>query len=140
MRVVSFADGFTSASAPAFQGVIQENYDILNNQSSPDSLITFDSTLYSSLFIDFELTREDSSNYFSQFGRLTIFNDGTNWLLSIGMYNNSDIIQDTIVNPEHITLSVSNSGSIGSLDYTSGNMGSSYLGQFKIMATRIKTV
>lgn len=138
MRVVSFADGFTSATAPAFQGVVQENYDILNNQSSPDSLITFDSTLYSSLFIDFELTRGDLSNYYSQFGKLTIFNDGTNWLLSIGMYNNSDIIQDTIANPEHITLSVSNSGSVGSLDYTSGNMGSGYSGQIKIMVTRIK--
>ncbi len=137
---MSFADGFTSASAPAFQGVIQENYDILNNQSSPDSLITFDSTLYSSLFIDFELTRGDSSNYFSQFGKLTIFNDGTSWLLAIGMYNNSDIIQDSLVNPEHITLSVSNSGTTGSLDYTSGNMGSGYSGTFKIMATRIKTV
>ena len=136
---MSFADGFTSASEPIVQGFVQENYTILNNQASSASIFTFDSTVYNSIFIDFELIREDSLDHFSQFGKLTIFNDGTSWLLAIGMYNNSDIIQDSLINPEHITLSVSNSGAIGSLDYTSGNMGSSYSGTFNIMATRIKT-
>jgi hypothetical protein len=139
LRIVSFTDGFTSSTAPIVQGFVQENYTILNNQSSDVSLFTFNSTSYTSIFVDFQLVRNDSLNKFSQFGTLTIFNDGTAWNLSVGMYNNSDIIQDSITNPEHITLTVSNSGTVGSLNYKSGNMGSSYSGTFKIMATRIKT-
>lgn len=140
MRLVSFADGFTSASEPAVQGFVQEGYLIDNNQIAPASIFIFDSTVYSSIFIDFELIRKDSLSHFSQFGKLTIFHDGTSWLLAVGMYNNNDIIQDSITNPENITLSVSNSGTFGSLDYTSGEMGSDYLGTFNIMATRIKVV
>ena len=65
LRIVSFTDGFTSSTAPIVQGFVQENYTILNNQSSDVSLFTFNSTSYTSIFVDFQLVRNDSLNKFS---------------------------------------------------------------------------
>jgi hypothetical protein len=50
-RIVSFADGFTSASAPVISGANQENYSLNNNQATTDIVgLVFDSAAYKSVF------------------------------------------------------------------------------------------
>lgn len=119
MRVVSFADGFTSSTAPSFQGFIQENYSILNNQSLTNiSGLAFDSSLYKSVFIDFEIERIGTSTY-RQSGSMTLVYNGS-WSITFGNYQGDSIIEDVLSQDYGITLSVV--GATGQLQYSSNNL------------------
>lgn len=136
-RIISFSDGFTSSSTPVVTGGAQENYTILNNQSSPLSLFTIDSADFKSAFISFELEREDVSNEYRQVGNIALSYDGTNWLYTLGNYQGSDIIVTTLSLAKDVKLEISTSVGVGDFKYSSGNMGASYSGNLRISITRI---
>jgi len=132
-RIITFADGFSSASAPADAGISRENYLILNNTTA-GALFTIDQSLSKSMFADYELRRNTSLGVFIQTGSFTLVYDGA-WSISYGNFSGSDMIQDTIVNTEHIKLMLNTA--TGALTYDSGNMsGTGYTGTFKLNATR----
>lgn len=132
-RVISFADGFTSASVPTGGGSVIESYTIANNATS-SALFTLDSSTNKSAFADYELRRETSLGVFIQTGSIIFANDGA-WSLSFGNYSGDDMIVDTISNTEHVKLSL-NSGT-GELTYDSGNMsGTGYVGTLKLNIVR----
>lgn len=136
-RIVSFADGFTSSSAPVVSGGAQENYNILNNQVSSLALFTIDSADYKTAFISFELEREDVADEFRQSGSIVLHYDGANWVYTLGNYQGDDIINTSIDTPEQVVFEITTSLGVGSFKYTSGNMGASYTGKLKAFTTRI---
>jgi hypothetical protein len=135
--VVSFADGFTSGSSPNIEGSGQEDFVILNNQSSSLEIFTLDSVDFKSAFVNFELTRKDVSNEFRQAGQFILSYNGSAWTMNVGNYQGSDLIADSLTSSEKITLTVTTSLGVASVKYTSGNMGSSYTGELKCSFTRI---
>lgn len=134
---MQFADSFTSASQPTIEGGSQEDYLILNNQSSGQTIFTVDGSVYKSVFANYELSRTDSLNEFRQAGSFIMSFDGTLWTLNLGSYQGSDLISDTLTSSQNITLTPSTSLGVGSLQYTSGNMGAGYVGTLKIIITRV---
>jgi len=139
-RQISFVDGFTSSTPPDVTGSAQEDFLILNNQEVALSFYTIDALNYKSAFISFELSRSETGSEFRQAATMILSYDGTNWLLNVGNYQGSDLINDSLTNPESITLSVSTISGVGSIEYTSGNMGAGYTGTLKASITRIVTV
>lgn len=139
MRVLTFADGFVSTSPPDVEGRDQESYNILNNQTNT-TLFSIDSTQYKSAFIDFELSRSDSLGSYVQAGSITLFYDGTNWLFSVGITQNDEIISESLDEPYNVVFSFTNSLGVGTLKYSSGNMGASYTGKLRTLITRVKVV
>ena len=118
-RVVSFADGFTSASAPVIAGVEQENYTLLNNQVLTNITgLLFDSASCKSVFIDFEVERIGSSTY-RQSGSMILVYNGT-WSMTFGNYQGDTIIEDVLTEDYGITLSVV--GATGQVQYSSNNL------------------
>jgi hypothetical protein len=139
-RIISFSDGFTSASAPSLQGADQEDYAILNNQSSPVTIFSIDAALYKSSFMHFELERSDSGGEYRQAGNIILSYDGSVWSFSTGNYQGTSIIDDSLVAALNIVLSITTSTGVGSLKYTSGNMlGTGYIGNLRVYITRIVT-
>jgi hypothetical protein len=139
MRVINFADGFVSTAVPIVDddGAALETYLLLNNQTNT-TILTIDSLSFKSAFIDFEITRKDVSNSYIQTGQLSLYHTSTGWVYSIGMTNNDDIVSYSIDNPFNVVFSFTNSGTVGTLRYSSGNMGSSYEGKLKILISRVK--
>jgi len=139
MRIVTFADGFVSTSPPDVEGIGQESYNILNNQTTT-TLFSIDSAQYKSAFIDFELSRSDSLASYAQTGSITLFYDGSNWIFSFGVTQNDEIISDSLAEDFNVVFSFTNALGIGTLKYSSGNMGASYAGKLKLLITRVKVV
>lgn len=139
MRIVSFIDGFTSNSTPSVTGGSQENFTVLNN-AALTTILTLDGALYKSAFIDYELERLSTGSTFRQAGSMILSYDGSVWSLNTGNFQGSELIQDTITLPEHITLSVSTALGVCTLSYTSGNMSPTYSGNLKMYITRIVSV
>lgn len=139
MRVVTFADGFTSTSPPDVEGRDQESYDILNNQTDTE-LFDIDSLQYKSAFIDFELSRSNDTESYLQTGSMVIFYDGSDWILIPGMTQNDEILSNSLVDPQNVTFSFTNAAGIGTLSYSSGNMDEPHVGKLKLLITRIKEV
>jgi hypothetical protein len=139
MRIITFADGFVSTSPPDIEGRDQESFNLLNNQTNT-TLFTIDSAQYKSAFIDFELTRSDVSNSYVQTGSITLFYNGTNWIFTFGLTQNDEIISEALDNAYNVVFSFTNALGVGTLKYSSGNMGASYSGKFKILITRVKVV
>lgn len=139
MRVLSFPDGFTSATPPILAGgSVQDDYVIINNSSAPVSLFQIDSSQYKSAFFDYEIEREDSNGVFRQAGSFVMLFDGINWGIEYGNYQGSDIINDSIINPQSVVFSISSTLGVGELLYTSGNMvGTSYTGKLKLISTKV---
>ena len=134
MRILSFADGFTSASAPVIVGGSSlEIYTIANNTTS-GSVTFFNPTTYTTIFADFELSREDSGGIYNQQGSIIFAWDGLAWSMQVGSYVGVDMIVETIANPYEIKLMIN---AFGLITYDSGNMGSSYVGKLKLSLTRI---
>jgi hypothetical protein len=129
-RIIAFADGFTSATAPDIEGTSLETYEIANNSSGV--LFTLDPTEVTSAFISYELLRSDSSRY-EQAGKIICLYNGTSWSIQPGNYIGEDLIQDTVTLPQHVVLSFNGND----LEYESGNMGGSYSGEIKLSITRI---
>jgi len=139
MRTVNFADGFVSTSPPDVEGIAQENYNILNNQTNT-SLFTIDSTDYKSVFIDFELTRSDVSDSYLQTGSLVLFYNGTSWQYSTLLTQNDDLLAASISLPKEVVLSLVTASGVGTLRYSSGNMGASYSGKIRMVVSKVKVV
>jgi len=140
--IVNFTDSFTSSSAPVITGGSQEDYTILNNQSSFVSFtspFTIDSADSASAFVNYELERIDASDEYRQSGTFIISFDGTDWVLNLGNYQGSDLIQDNILNPELIQLQITTTAGVGELEYKSGNMASHVSSKIKMDITRIVT-
>jgi hypothetical protein len=133
-RIVSFADGFTSASAPVVSGAEQENYTLLNNQSVTDITgLLFDSNANKSVFINYELERIGSSIY-RQVGSLIAVFNGT-WSITFGNYQGDQIIDDTLVNTYSITLSID--PTTGQMRYSSGNLAGHTSSKIKIYSVKV---
>lgn len=139
MRLVNFIDGFTSNSTPVVTGGSQENFSIANN-ASLTTLLTIDGALYKSAFIDYELERFNTGSTFRQVGTMILSYDGSSWTLNLGNYQGSDLIQDSLSLPEHITLTVSTLSGVATVSYTSGNMTAVYDGNIRMYITRIVSV
>lgn len=135
-RIVTFSDSFESATEPSIEGLVQENYTILNN-ATDESILTIDSSVYKSAFIDFELKRSDETDSFIETGSLQLIYDGSSWNYAKNISINSELLVTSLENPEHVVLSFQTTDGVGELKYTSGNMGSSYEGTLKISIVRI---
>jgi len=132
-RVLSFSDGFTSASAPAGTA-IQESYTIANNTTT-GAILTLAQATNKSMFADYELRRVDSGGTFIQSGSFMMNYDGA-WTMTYGNYQGDEMLVSTIANTEHVKLTLNSS--TGILTYDSGNMvGTGYVGTLKLSAIRI---
>lgn len=123
-RIINFADGFTSASAPDVEGTSLESYDILNNTTG--TLFTVLPAETTSIFASYELSR---STYVQGGSFVAVYDSG--WTIQQGNYIGDDLIQDTISNPQEIRLYFSGND----LKYDSGNIGSN--GKLKLSITRV---
>lgn len=133
-RIVQFADGFTSATAPGGATGVIETYSIANNASAT-TLATYDNADFKTVISTYELTRSTSLGTFKQEGSITFTFVSGSWSINYGNYSGNEMIVDSITNTEHITLSFSGDN----LQYTSGNMaGTSYAGSFKLSSTRFE--
>ena len=133
-RIVSFADGFTSASAPVVAGAEQENYTLANNQSLTNITgLIFDSSTYKSVFIDFEIERIGSSTY-RQSGSLILSYNGT-WSITFGNYQGDPIIEDVLTEDYGITLSVV--GATGQVQYSSNNLPGHTSSKIKLYVVKV---
>lgn len=139
MRILTFADGFVSTSPPDVEGRDQETYNILNNQTET-TLFSIDSAQYKSAFIDFELSRSDSLGSYVQTGSITLFYDGSNWIFTVGITQNDEIISQSLDEIYNVVFSFTNALGVGTLKYSSGNMGESYTGKLRTLITRVKVV
>lgn len=133
-RIVSFADGFTSASAPVVAGAEQENYTLANNQALTNITgLIFDSSTYKSVFIDFEIERIGSSTY-RQSGSLILSHNGT-WSITFGNYQGDPIIEDVLTEDYGITLSVV--GATGQIQYSSNNLPGHTSSKIKLYVVKV---
>lgn len=134
-RIVTFADTFVSATAPAIEGFGQEEYAILNNVSG-QSLFTINPASYTSAFIYYELMREDETTRYVEVGELKLmYNDGT-WYFSKGLTSGDQITNTIIEYPYNLIFSITTSLNIGTLKYTTGDLGVSNIGYLKINISR----
>lgn len=117
-KILTFADGFSSASAPTVEGAAQENYVLANNQALTNITgLIFNSSTYKSVFFDYEIERIGTSTYRQAGNFLAVYN-GT-WSLSFGNYQGDTIIEDSLLNDFNITLSIDSAS--GQIKYSSGN-------------------
>lgn len=135
MRVINFADGFTSTSAPTIDGEVRETYTLLNNQSSVINIagLIFPSASFKSVFFNYEIERIGTTTY-RQVGSFIAVYNGT-WSLTFGNYQGDQIINDSLVNPENITLSIDTVS--GQITYTSGNQSGHTSSKLKAYVTRV---
>jgi hypothetical protein len=133
-RVIQFSDGFTSATAPSGTNGVIEPYTIANNASST-TLATYDNADFKTVISTYELIRSTSLGTFKQEGSMTFTYVSGAWSTNYGNYSGNEMIVDSLVNDEHITLSFSGND----LQYTSGNMsGTGYTGTLKLSSTRFE--
>jgi hypothetical protein len=95
----------------ALLDVLTSSITLLDNQNTPQTLLTFDQTLYQFAVIEYSIRRASSA----QVGRLLIVNDGTN-------VNITD--DNTFTTNPGITFTVILSGGMVNLQYTSTSTGS----------------
>lgn len=141
-RLVTFADGFTSATPPDVTPGAQEDYIVLNNQAAPVALmdnsgnqLILDSTKHKSVFADYELERVQGGTTYRQSGTFMIILGAAGWEIQYGNYIGQDLLQNGgLVNPEHVQLAID--PVTGYVTYTSGNLvGSTSI--LKTIMTRI---
>lgn len=136
-RLIEFADGFTSASAPSIAGNSAENYPLLNNQAAFVNItgLDFDETITTTAFIALEIERSDATPaLYRQSMTLIASYDGSAWLLEAGSFIGDEMLADSVASPQFVQLQMSG----GQVQYKSGNMvGGTYAGEFKFSITRI---
>lgn len=117
-KIITFSDGFSSASAPVVDGTDQESYLLDNNQpvTSIAGLI-FDSLTYKSVFFDYEIERIGDITY-RQSGQLIAIYNGS-WSLSASNYTGEAILSDSLEFDYNIVLSIDSSS--GQIKYQSGD-------------------
>ncbi len=135
-RIVDFSDTFTAATEPSIEGVDQEDYGIQNNATNV-VLFSLDSTVYKSAFLDFEISRNDSVDSYQEIGKIQLIYHEETWKIAKGVSIGHEIITESLDNPFNVVLSMTTTLGVGSLKYSSGNMGILYSGSFKISITRI---
>ena len=129
-RVINFADGFTSASAPTVEGGVQQDYTILNNQASNVTLFTLDASQTTTAFYLFELSR----GTYSQSGTFILSYNGSSWIYNLGNWQGDDMIVSTLANGQDVRFEITTSSGVGSFKYTSGNDAS---GELKVYETKV---
>lgn len=146
-RVVDFADGFYSASAPVVTGGQQERFEILNNanneslEDSNGNLFEIDSIEYLSAFINYELVREDDSDSFIQSGQMQMVCVDGVWQLTFGNYDGDRMLLDSVSSPQDVSFAVTNNSGVGGISYSSGDMtGTDYEGVLRMSITRIAKI
>lgn len=136
-RVLDFADGFTSLTAPTLPGIpFFQSFTVVNTASA-EVFLNLDPLVTKTVFCDFELIREDNNTYYKQEGSFIMAYDGGDWNISFGNFTGVDMVRDpseSIAEDYEIKLSM-NSG--GDLLYDSGTMGALYSGTFKLNITRV---
>lgn len=133
VRIVNFADGFSSASEPSVSGAVQENYTLLNNQTLTNIAgLVFDNSVVKSVFFNYELTRTGTIPR-RQTGAFQMAYNST-WELSFGNYQGDTIIEDVLTQDYGITLSVTPTGQI---QYSSNNQAGHTSSSLKIYIVRV---
>lgn len=136
-RLLQFSDGFTSASAPSIIGGPSQEDFVISNAALGTTLLTFDSAIYKSIFFNFTLERSDVGSTFVQNGKGIIGFDGTDWSITFGNFQDSDMVTDETPLVEQVKFYMTTALGVGSLKYDSGTMGSSYFGNILFSFTRI---
>jgi hypothetical protein len=133
-RIVTFADGFSSSSAPSISGAVQEVFELLNNQSNtvlPEFVL--DETEYKSAFAIVEIERISLAE-FRQVIQIHFLYDGSSWSFSTGNSTGSDLLNDTITSDEMVSFTLNNDGEIV---YSTGNLPGHIESKIKLSITGI---
>lgn len=141
MRILNFADGFTSASAPYGLGSLIETYQIKDNTT--EALFTLDNSKNRSMFVDYELRRNGLGGSFIQSGSFIIQYESV-WRIHFGNFAGDDLLTfvpddfeiAVLESPEMVNLGIDLFS--GELFYKSGAMGGSYSGSLKISIVRVQ--
>lgn len=133
-RVVSFADGFTSASAPTITAGTEESYTLANNQAATN--LGIDLTGYRAAIADFSVKRTDTVTTVEQSGSIIFHYDGVNWNIELGSYVGDNLITASVSSATDIALTMSGN----SVRYATGNMtGGTHTGSIKMSIVRLTT-
>ncbi len=128
-RLISFADGFTSASAPSVSDLPMDAYPLANNVSALTNITGLDFSAYSSVFAECEVERIDSNGTNRQVIDIKFSKNATVWSMDFGSWRGSDLIQPALTSIESVVISITGAGQV---QYQSGNMtGTGYIGNFK---------
>lgn len=129
-RVLTFADGFSSATVPQ-DSTYQETYPISNNATNGELF-----TLVGSAFFEYELKRKDSLDSKCQTGSITINEKDGVFSVSFGNYSGDTMVVEEIVNDFETVISIDEV--TGVLSYDTGAMGGDdYEGTLKMSIMRI---
>jgi hypothetical protein len=94
-------------------------YPLLNNQTLTNVTgLSLDSTVEKSAFFKFEIERIGGSEFRQTIDAQAVYL-GSSWTLTFGLYSGSEIVQDSLISDESITLSIDSSGQF---QYSSGNL------------------
>lgn len=130
-RIITFADGFSSATAPSTGGTFQAQYTLTNNQASAATILTLDPTAVKTHFYEMEIERLGSLEYRQSITAVLTYNGS--WELNLGSWQGDEIVLDALDNTYNITLTISGNN----LQYTSGNLSGHTLSKIKINDTGI---
>lgn len=134
MRIVSFVDGFTSASAPSTSEAGQEEYSLTNNQASFANVTDLSLTGLASASGFMEIERIGSSTY-RQIIHLNFIYNGSDWSLAPGAYSGDNLLQESsITSSEQIALTVTGS----QVQYKTGNLSGHTSSKIKLWLTRFQ--
>jgi hypothetical protein len=134
-RILQFSDGFTSSTAPTISGGSSEELVNIADNTLSGSVSSFDSTLYTSAFINYDLFRTDGASDYTQKGTFIVSFDGTSWSFQLGNYVGDSMIVETVPSTFEISLSIN--VSTGEMTYRSGSLGGTYSGKLTLSITRI---
>jgi len=133
-RVASFADGFTSASAPTLSSGTEESFTINNNQAATN--IGIDLTGYRAAFATYSLKRTDTVTSIEQSGSIIFHYDGSAWSIEFGTYSGDDVLKSSVSAVTDIALTMSGNN----VQYATGNMtGGTHTGSIKMEIVRLTT-
>lgn len=133
VRIVDFADGFSSATNPDIGSPNLEEYTLTNNQATFANIagLLFDEAEELSVFMDYELERVGSSTY-RQAGSMQAIYNGS-WSLIFGNFSGDELIQDVITNQQEVIFSLSG----GQMQYKTGNQPGHTQSKLKLNIVRI---
>lgn len=126
--IVTFPDGFTSATEPEVEGESQQDFTILNNQASFTNLtgLVLDNSVSETYLASYQLKR----GTYKQDGELMFRYVSGAWTISMGNYDGDTMIKDALASGQDIVLGFSG----GQVQYKSGNDSA---GTLKILIKRI---
>lgn len=136
MRIVSFADGFTSNTEPPVSGASEEVFSLLNNQASfADTGLVFDSTKYSSAFMSCEIERQDGTTTYREVIEMTVSRNNGQWYLNLGAFSGYELVKDAITLGTDMVFTIDSA--LGKVQYKSGNLSGHVSTKFKPSIIRI---